>query len=117
MKKAVCIEDLWKKKDIFDDLNQEYKGRVFWVSTKEIANNKSTWASKVVWDLYRIDRIDLKTEAYHFSYIKFTKNEDDMIWGIVGGKSQFHHNYCSDVCFYDISNEKKMRQLLCVKMN
>lgn len=107
MEEAICIKDLWKKKDIFYDINLEYKGRAFLVSTKEITKNKSAWATNVVSDLYRINRIDLKNEACHISYIKFAKNKDDMILGIVGGKSQFHHKYRSDVCFYDLSKVQK----------
>lgn len=107
IKKALCIEDLWEKEDILNDIYQEYEGRVFLVSTKEIAKNKSAWATNVVSELLGINRMDLKNEACHFSYIKFAKNKDDMIWGIVGGKSQFHHKFRSDVCFYDLCKEQK----------
>ncbi|OVE69073.1 hypothetical protein CCS79_09110 [Clostridium diolis] len=107
MKKAKFIEDLFTKEYIFNDISQNYIGRVFKVSTIEIAKNKSKWATNVVMELFGIKRMELKNEAYYFSYIKFAKNKDDMIWGIVGGKSQFHHKYSSDVCFYDICKEKK----------
>lgn len=98
---------MWIKEDILKVIKQEYEERVCLVSTKEIAKNKSAWATNVVSVLYGKNRIDLKDEAYHFSYIKFAKNKDEMIWGIVGGKSQFHHKYCSDVRFYNLSKEKK----------
>ena len=79
MKETIFIEDLWKKEDILNDINQKYEGIFFLASTKEIAKNKSAWATNVVLDLYGINRIDLKDKAFHFSYIKFAKNKDNMI--------------------------------------
>lgn len=108
MKENICINDLLKKDDIFNNLCQKYERRVFLVPTKEIAQNKSAWATKVVSDFFDVNRMDLKEEAFHFSYIKFAKsNKDNTIWGIVGGKSQFHHKNRSDVEFYDINTERK----------
>lgn len=99
-----CIEDLKTKDYIISRLKDEYKERVFIISTLDIFANKSKWANRVVKEIYNCDRCDMKTYAYHFSYIKFAKNKKNEVYGIVNGKGQFHCNYSSDVRFFDIEN-------------
>lgn len=107
MKKRICINELQEKEKIINDLLYNYGERVYLVSTVEMKKNKSAWANMVVQKMYSINRLDMKNYAYHFSYIKFAKNTNGKILGIVGGKSQFHYKNRSDVCFYDIYESKK----------
>ncbi|MBD5151665.1 MAG: hypothetical protein HDT16_04010 [Oscillibacter sp.] len=99
------IEDLKTKDYIINRLKDEYKGRVFVISTPDIlADNKEwkKWADRVVKEIYNCDRREMKTYAYYFSYIKFAKNKKNDVYGIVNGKGQFHWNNESDVDFFDI---------------
>lgn len=97
-----CIEDLKTKDYIINRLKDEYKERVFVISALDIFANKAKWADRVVKEIYNCDRREMKTYAYHFSYVKFAKDKKNEVYGIVNGKGQFHWNEPSDVSFYDI---------------
>lgn len=103
------IDDLWTWDKIYEDMIIKYGNRVFETDTTGIVCNKSAWARKVVENIYNIKRSDLTETACHFSYIKFAIRNDGKFVGIVGGKSQFHHKYPSDVLFYDINLAKKKK--------
>lgn len=116
MKNIMKLSDLLEMEYIVKDLCENNREQVILISTKSIFRNKSAWASTVCSDIYNQQRKLLQTEAYHFSYIKFAINKTGKIFGIVGGKSQFHHKYASDVCFYDIEDEKFDRKRAAIFM-
>ncbi len=97
-----CIDELQTKDYIIKKLKNEYKERVFVISTADIFKNKAQWADRVVKEIYNCNRCEMENDAYHFSYVKFALTEKNEVCGIVGGKSQFHWKYSSDVCFFDI---------------
>ena len=97
------IENLKTKDDIINSLKDKYEDRVFVISTTDIFVNKAKWADRVVKEIYNCDRREMKTDAYHFSYVKFAKNmNNEVVYGIVNGKGQFHWRNASDVNFFDI---------------
>ena len=96
------IDELLLKEEIIKKIKDEFKERVFVISTADIFKNKAQWANRVVKEVYDCDRHEMKTYAYHFSYIKFAKNERNDVYGIVGGKGQFHWKNPSDICFFDL---------------
>lgn len=97
-----CINKLQTKEAIIKKLTTEYKERVFVISTADIFINKAKWADRVVEKVYNCNRREMKKCAFHFSYIKFARNEKNEVYGIVGGKGQFHWKYSSDVRFFDL---------------
>ena len=103
---AQALEELRTKDEIIRTLKVQYPQRFFVVSTSDIFANKSKWASRIVKEIYQCDRNTMTDLAYHFAYIKFAKDKKNNVYGIVGGKSQFHHKNPSDVCFYDINADK-----------
>ena len=102
MKNQIKFSALQTKQYIIEKIKDEYKERAFIVSTEKIFINRAKWADQLVSELYNCDRRNMGDYAYHFSYIKFAKNEKNEVYGIVGGKSQFHCKYSSDVKFFDI---------------
>lgn len=77
-------------------------------------NNKdrAKWANKVILDLTNGKREDIgrdSNEEYNFAYIKFALNEEGESFAVVSGLSSFHWNYPSDVEFYDINKENKIK--------
>ena len=97
-----CIDELQERETIIKRLEDEFEERVFVISTIDIFINKAKWADRVVEEIYNCNRRDMKSFSYHFSYIKFAKNMQNIAYGIVGGKGQFHWKNPSDVRFFDI---------------
>ena len=108
------VKKFIEKEEIKKTLQEKYgKNRVFMISTEkfDLTTNpkkrntnkgRSKWADEVVEQLYLgIERSQLEKEECNFSYIKFAQNNEGKIFGVVNGKSKFHHKYPSDVWFYD----------------
>ncbi len=117
MKDQIKFSELQIKENIIKKLKDEYKERIFIVSTDAIFLNKAKWADRVVNEIYNCDRHKMKEYAYHFSYIKFAKNEKNEVYGIVGGKSQFHWKYSSDIQFFDIEKCDNLKSRFMKKYN
>lgn len=114
--------ELTNKKKIIKVLKERFGDeRVFEINTKgynlspfnkirKRACAKSTWANETFEEIYKSNRKDLKTDTYHFSYIKFAVDKDNNeVYGLVSGKSSFHHRYPSDVWFYDLHDENETK--------
>ena len=109
MRKVEAVCELWKKENIVSDMQDKYGERVVLVPSKNYSESKTytKWASDVVKTVFKKDRALLNSGECNFSYIKFSQNERGETFAIVAGVSQFHKNYTSDICFYDINVEQK----------
>ena len=68
------------------------------------------WASEVVETVFKVKRTCLNSGECNFSYIKFAKNKAGETFAIVAGVSQFHKQYTSDICFYDINTNAEKKE-------
>ena len=115
------MDILWNKNEIIKVLNNKYvcvgNGKVFEISTTGFPLTKkicrkgrkkkgefsfSNWANDTIKTITNgeKDKSNLDTPI-HFAYIKFVENKDGDILGIIGGKSQFHSGYNSDINYTD----------------
>lgn len=113
-KKFITYDEIIKK------LNEKFgTNNILIVSTKDYdlttltkhGNNnidRANWADYIVEKYYELRREDIGknlNEEINFAYIKFAINKNGDSFGIVHGKSSFHHNYPSDVLFYDLKSD------------
>lgn len=124
------MSNLWKKEDILKVLNEEYvatgKGQVFIISTEGFPvstgeryrgpeKSVAAWATGVVLKITDppMDRSMIPAnDPIGFAYIKFAKEENGNVVGLIGGKSRFHANNTSDINFSDHENHESSRQYL-----
>lgn len=99
-------KELYTRECILTKLKELYNDRFCIVTTNDLIN-KAKWADRVVKEIYDTNRRKMSEFAYHFSYIKFAQNAKNEVYGIEGGKSQFHWKYPSDVTFYDVYKIRK----------
>lgn len=106
---------MMKKNDIEDGLrnDEKFKNRVFEVATKQLASDYprkrgdiTKWANATTNQVFGKDIKALNSPVY-FSYIKFAKDTQNNIYGIIGGISQFHSKYNSDIEFWDLDKNSQ----------
>lgn len=113
-------------KELEDKFGKEY---VYVVSTegydlrtnpkgRNSKKDRSRWADSIINLLHPgVDRRNITSDEYNFSYIKFGINDKGEVYGLVSGKSSFHCMYPGDVWFYEFDGTSKKEIEKCMSEN